>query len=162
MGGQISNYDEEVETYINLAAGPKLNFSIADNRFGTVSVEYLKFIYRQVPSEPLALNSGHADWLRFHYNYKILSVMEGYWKSHDYYAPNGNAIYSSVSDYQVDVIVPDRKILTTSIYLSAHPVEGLELFFGMDFYYDMLRKKTDSSMALHLSFDRLIHLMNVR
>ena len=161
-GGQISNYDESVETYLNLAAGPKLNFPIADNRFGTLSVEYTKFIYRQVPPEPLLMNSGQADWFRFYYTYKILSVMEGYWKSHDFYAPNGNTIYSSVSDYQDGLIVPDRKILTTSFYLTAHPVEGLELFFGMDFYYDMIRKKTDSSMALHLSFDRLVHLMDMK
>jgi hypothetical protein len=161
-GGQISNYDEEVETYLNLAAGPKLNFDISEQRFGTISIECLRFVYKQVPSEPFAMNSGYGDWYRVHYNYKILSIMEGYWKSHDFYAPNGNGIYSSVSDYQTDVIVPDRKILTTSIYLTSNPVEGLELFFGVDLYYDIIRKKMDNSMAIHLSVDRLIHLLEVK
>ena len=159
MGGQISNYPQEVETYINLAAGPMIHFDILEKRFGTVGVDYLRFIYKQVPTEPMAINDGHADWYRFHYTYKIFYTMVGFWKSHNFYAPNGNGIYSSVSDYQADVIIPQRKILTYSLYLTAYPANNLELFFGFDVYYDLIRKRADNSLALHLSFDKLIPLL---
>jgi hypothetical protein len=160
-GGQISNYPQEVETYLNFAAGPGVYFDISEKRYGTLKLDYLRFIYRQVPSEPLAINSGYADWYRFHYTYKALYLMIGYWKSHDFFAPNGNTIYSSFSDYQENLIIPDRKIMTCSIYLNPNPAENLELFLGLDVYYDLIRKRSDLALALHLSFDKLIHLTKV-
>jgi hypothetical protein len=160
-GGQISNYPQEVETYINVAAGPGVNLNISEKRYGTIGLDYTRFIYKQVPPEPLAINSGYANWYRFHYTYKTLYVMAGYWKSRNFFAPDGNTIYSSFSDYQEDVVIPDRKILTCSIYLTTIPAENLELFLGVDVYYDLIRKRSDFALALHLSFDKLIHLGKV-
>jgi hypothetical protein len=161
QGGQISNYPQEIETYFNFAAGPVLFYDISEKRFGTLGIDYLRFIYRQVPPEQMAINSGYSDWYRFHYNYKAFYLMIGYWKSHDFFAPNGNTIYSSFSDYQENVVIPDRKILTCSAYLTAKPAENLELFLGLDVYYDLIRKRSDLAFALHLSFDKLIHLEKV-
>lgn len=157
-GGQISNYPQEVETFLNIAAGPRVNFDILGKRYGTVGLDYLRFIFKQVPPEEMAINNGYANWYRFHYTYKELYLMAGYWKSHNFFAPNGNTIYSSFSDYQAEVVVPDRKILTCSLYFTFKPADSLELFLGFDDYYDLIRKRSDFALALHLSFDKLIHL----
>lgn len=158
-GGQISNYPEPVETFLNFAAGPGVDFDIMDKRLGTVGIDYMRFVYKQIPERATGISDGYADWLRLHYTYRSLYFMTGYWKSKNFYAPNGNGIYSSVSDYIENEIIPERKILTCSVYYTKQLAGSLELFAGLDVYYDLVRKRADTSLALHLSFDGLIHLL---
>jgi len=159
FGGQISNYPEHVETLFNLAAGLKINIDIAKERFGKAGVEYLQFINRQFNGESQAgVSQGYASWFRLHYSYKALYVGAAYWKGHNFYAPNGNMIYSSISDYQENVVIPERKIITNYFYLTLLPESYLELFLGLETYYDIDIKRLDSAISLHLSFDKLINL----
>ena len=47
FGGQISNYPEHVETFFNLAAGLRINFDLAQKKYGQAGIEYLQFINNQ-------------------------------------------------------------------------------------------------------------------
>ena len=85
-----------------------------------------------------------------------------YWKAHNFFAPNGNAIYGSVSDYQPNVVVPERKIITNSVYLTLLPESYLELFLGLETYYDVDLKRLDYATTLHLNFDKLIKLATLK
>ncbi len=159
FGGQISNYPEPVETYFNLATGLRINFDLAQKRFGQAGIEYLQFINNELngESEP-GISDGYASWIRLHYTYKAIYIGAAYWKSHNFFAPNGNAIYSSVSEYQEDVVIPDRKLITNYFYLTLLPESYLELFLGLETYYDVDLKRMDSALTLHLNFDKLIKL----
>jgi hypothetical protein len=161
-GGQISNYSEHVETYLNLAAGVRLNFDIANKKLGVAGIEYLLFRYHELQSgvtDPVT--RGYASWLRFHYNYKVLYFGSYYWKSHNFFAPNGNSIYSSVSAREENFVIPDRAIWTNSLYLTVNPLACLEMYLGFDFYYDLNQKHLDTAMALHLNFEKLIQLTTI-
>lgn len=86
-----------------------------------------------------------------------------YWRSHDFYAPNGNLIYSSVSSVFMDkTIIPDRAILTNSLYLKTYPVKELELYFGVDIYYDYYLNKFFNAAVLHFNFEKLIKLATLK
>jgi hypothetical protein len=162
-GGQISNYSEHVETYFNLGTGVRINFDLGQKRFGTAGVEYLKFIYNEFTQKAENdIMKGGASWIRLHYNYKWLYLGSYFWKSHNFFAPNGNAVYSSVSEINEDIIIPDRKIWTNSIYLTFLPLSYLEIFLGLDTYYDLNRKRIDTSTTLHLSFEKLIKLATIK
>jgi hypothetical protein len=163
FGGQISNYTEHIETYFNLAAGVRINVDIAGKRPGAAGIEYFQFLNNELTKTGVnGLTRGYASWIRFHFNYKPVYFGSYYWKSHNFFSPNGNAIYSSVSTVTDNLVVSDRRIWTNSFYLTAQPISCLEIFFGVDAYYDMNLKRMDTALALHLNFEKLIRLATLR
>lgn len=162
-GGQISNYSEHVETYFNLATGLRINFDLSQKRYGTIGIEYIQFLYNELTQKSEnGVMKGNASWTRFHYNFKGIYFGSYYWKSHDFFAPNGNPVYSSVSEVDEDVIIPDREIWTNSLYLIVLPLKYLEIFLGFDTFYSVNFKRMDTSMTLHLSFDKLLKLATIK
>ena len=163
FGGQISNYPEQVETFFNLATGLRINFDLAQKRYGTAGIEYLEFINNQLNGESKSgISHGHASWIKLHYTYKSFYLGGAYWKSNNFFAPNGDAIFSSVSDYQDNVVVRERKIISNYVYLNLMPESYLGLFFGLDTYYDLNLKRLDYAVTLHLDFDKLIRLVTLK
>ncbi|TAL66360.1 MAG: hypothetical protein EPN88_08580 [Bacteroidetes bacterium] len=162
FGGQISNYPERVETFFNLATGLRINCDLAQKRYGQAGIEYLQFINNQLNGlSPGEISHGYASWIRLHYTYKVFYIGAAYWKSHNFFAPNGSDIYSSVSDYQ-NVIIPDRKIITNTFNITLIPESYLELFLGFETYYDINLKRLDNALTLHLNFEKLIKLATLK
>lgn len=158
-GGQISHYHGGVETYFNLATGLRLDYDVAHKRLGTAGLEYVQFINKELSNKgSTGVTKGHASWIRFHYNYKAITFGSYYWDAHNYYAPDGNFIYSSVSSRRANTVIPDRKIWTNCIYFKAYPVDGLEAFFGFEAFYDLNLKHLDTAFGIHLRFEKLIRL----
>lgn len=158
-GGQISNYPEQVETFFNFAAGLRTDFDLSGKRYGQIGIEYLQFLnYQLNGTAQNGISKGGASWIRLHYTYRELYFGTAYWKAHDFYSPNGNNIYGSVSDYQSNVIVPDRRMITSSLYLNVLPERYLKLFLGFESYYDVSLKRVDYAISLHLNFDKLFNL----
>lgn len=163
FGGQITDFPERVETFFNTAAGVRMNFDIAEKKYGVAGVEYLYFINSVVPQRELyTINNGKGTWLRFHYNYKALYVGAAIWNATNFYAPNGNPIYASIIDYASDYVIPDRKVITNSIFINLLPQSNLELRIGLETYYNACIKKMDYAYTLHLNFDKLFKLADIR
>jgi hypothetical protein len=163
FGGQISDFPGQVETYLNVAGGLRVNFDIARKKYGVVGLEYLQFMNSVPKLIPAAtISKGHASWLRFHYEYKSLKINTSYWRGHNFYSPNGNEIYASILDISSKYVVPDRKIITGAVSVSVLPESFLELFLGFEAYYDVCMKQTDSAITLHLNFDNLIRLATLK
>jgi hypothetical protein len=157
-GGEISNYTGHVTTYFNLSGGARLNFDFG-GRLGTAAIEYDHFIFNELTGKgDIGITDGYASWFRFHYTNKSVYFGSYYWKSKNFFAPNGNVLYGSVSDFQSNVIIPGRRIWTNSLYLTVFPADYLEIFFGFDGYYNLDKKHMDTSLTLHLNFNKLIRL----
>lgn len=162
-GGQISNYKENVETFFNLATGARINFDLPFRHPATAGIEYLQFINNELTKTGDAgVTRGYASWVRLHLNWQAIYFGSYYWKAHNFYAPNGNQIYSSVSTLNNNSVIPDRAIWTNSLYLTVHPFNFLEIFLGFDAYYDMNLKRTDYAMTLHMNFDKLIRIASLK
>jgi hypothetical protein len=162
FGGQISNYLDHVDTFFNLATGLRVNIEPAQKRFGQAGIEYLQFINSVFPARPSdPVSNGKGSWIRFHYTWKWLYLGTAFWKAHDFYAPNGNPIYASLIDFKSHYVIPDRKIITSYIYLTLFPESDLELLFGFETYYNVPLKKVDYSTTLHLNFNKLIKLATI-
>lgn len=163
FGGQISNYPDHVETFFNFATGLRINFDLAQKRFGQAGIEYLQFINNVLPAKPTAsIANGNASWFRFHYTYKSIYVGASYWKAHNFYAPNGNPLYASSIDIHSNYMFSERRLITNSIYLNLFPDSSLELFLGLDTYYNICQKSLDYSTTLHLNFDKLFRLATLK
>lgn len=158
-GGQISDYNEGVESIINIAAGLRVNFDLAKKKYGQAGIEYLQFGNKLQKGDSISgITGGYASWFRLHYSFKALRLETGYWTAHDFYSPNGNPIYGSVSDYQPGVVIHNRRIINNSIHLRFLPANSLELFLGVDLYYDIDLKRVDQAYGVHLNFDKLFYL----
>jgi hypothetical protein len=162
-GGQISNYPEPVETFYNFVTGLRVNIDLGQKRVSQAGIEYLQFFNTVVSDESSSpVKNGNGSWLRLHYTYKGLYIGAAYWKGHNFYAPEGNAIYASIYDFHSDYVIPERRIITNYISLSLLPESYLDLFLGLQTYYDVCTKKINNSITLHLNFDKLIRLTTVR
>lgn len=162
-GGQVSNFPEHVETYFNLAAGLKLNYDPEFRFPGKAAVEYIFFKNNELTGTNVTgISGGNASWFRLHYYFKWLHAGIYYWRSEDFYAPNGNFIYSSVSDYETGVLIHSRSILTGTVSVSLTPESFLDLYLGIDTYYDTDRERLDNSIALHLNFSRVLKLATLK
>jgi len=163
FGGQISNYSGHVLTFLNFAGGAGVNFNIAGGKAGIPGIEYIQFIYRELTGKgDMGITEGYASWLRLHYSYRSLYIGSYFWFSHNFYAPDGNQIYGSVSDYQPGYIIADRKIWTGAVYLTLLPGKIFEFMLGFEGYYDFSLKRMDTAVALHMNFDKRITLLNLR
>ena len=160
-GGQITDYPQQVESFINIAAGLRVNFDLAEKRLGQLGIEYLQFVNKLREGDTISgISHGNASWLRLHYSYKALRFETGYWNAHDFYAPNGNPIYGCISDYQPGVVIHNRRIINNSFSLKILPASSLELYFGIDLFYDIDLKRLDQAYTLHLNFDKIINVVS--
>lgn len=162
-GGQISNYPGHVLTFFNMAGGTRFDFPGRDSQYGTPGFEYLHFIYRELTAKGDAgITEGHASWIRLHYRYRNLYLGSYFWISDNFFSPDGNQIYSSVSDYQPGVIIPRRKIWTGSASLTLKPYNLFEMVAGFEGYYDFRLKRMDNTIFLHINFDSRLKLATVK
>lgn len=163
FGGQISNYPQRVETYLNVAGGVKLSFDMAEKRNGEAGLEALVFYGKAMTSNASSgIDNGYGGWLRSFYKYKCALVEAGFWKGHDFFAPNGNYIFGSVSDHLSNTIITDRNIVTCSASIRLLPEDFLELFLGFDGYYDTDLKRLDNAITLHLRFNKFFFLTRIK
>jgi hypothetical protein len=159
LGGQISDYAAKTESFFNVAAGLRVNFELNSKKTSQAGVEYLQFYNNMRKGDSISgITQGYASWIRAFYYYKGLHVETGYWNAHNYYAPNGNPIYGSISTYKPDVVLHNRRIVTSTTSIRLLPASSLELYFAVDLYYDIDLKRADQTYTLHLNFDKLISL----
>ncbi len=148
-GGQISDFDERVKTHFNMATGANITFyrDRAD-----VSVESLLFgFYNSKPTEGIPLERGGALWVRGGIASGNFSGKAGLWVSDDFYAPRGNMMFSSISDYRPEVIRSDRTLLTANFDYRTLSAGGVvELYIGMDLYYDPVERNFNNAINLHI------------
>lgn len=162
-GGQISNYPEKVTTFFNLAGGIRFDLEPASVRFGKAGLEYLYFINSIIPPrKDEILTHGDALWIRLHYYYKSLYAGLYYWNASDFFAPLGNSIYASVYKFDSGYVIHSREMLTGAVYLNILPEKWFGLMFGIETYYDLNTKHLDYSMTLHLDFNKMFGIANLR
>jgi hypothetical protein len=159
FGGQITEYSQPVQTFINIAGGLRVNLDLAEKRYGELGFEYLQFANKlQEDITFSGIKHGYASWTRMYYSFKSFHISAGYWYGHNFYAPNGNPIFSNVSDYQPGLVISDRRMITNSASFKLLAASYLELFCGYDLYYDIDLHRLDQAYTIHLNFDKLIRL----
>ncbi|MFN8240445.1 MAG: hypothetical protein U0X39_06790 [Bacteroidales bacterium] len=161
LGGQISNYPQHVITTANLTGGVKLNVPVSNSRY-TAGIEYTAFLFKELTGKgDFGVTSGYANHIRLLLSRGIFDISGGYWKSHDFFAPLGNRIFSSVSDYQ-NTIIRDRDLITISAQISYSPFDYLEFYAAFEGFYDPSENRFDNALCLHLKFDRFFNLLGYK
>ncbi len=163
LGGQISNYPEPVETYLNSAAGASFSALVNHEKNYRAGFEYLHFTGSELSGRAMTgIKSGHGEWFIFSFNYGSAELEAGYWLGRNYFAPNGNFIFGSVSDHRANTIISDRNLITLSANISLLPESFVEFYIGFDGYYDTISERFDNSVTLHLKLDNLIRITSLK
>ena len=162
-GGQISDYTEPVETFMNLAAGVKVMTDAGSGKKVTAGLEGLAFYGNSMRDNAASgIKDGHALWAIMFCSFRHAELRAGYWKSENYYAPEGNSIFGSVSDHLGNVVVSPRNLITGSLNVRIPYNNLLEFFLGFDGWYDTGLKRFDNALTLHLRIDELVRLASVK
>jgi hypothetical protein len=162
-GGQISDYPEPVETFVNLATGLKLGFLPSGNKFGKLSAEYVHYFNRTLPGrESDIVKDGYASYMGINWVYGNFNYTSSYWMARNFYAPMGNGIFASVNDFNSELIFRKRELFVNSIAFNLFPDSFIKLFLGVDTYYDIHAKKLDYAATVHLDLEKLIRIATLR
>ena len=162
-GGQISDYPEHVETFLNIASGARVIFDIDESQNGSLGLECLAFFGSCLTSNAVSgIKNGYADWYKLFYSLRGLELETGFWKSHDFYAPIGNFIFGSVSDHIGNLVISQRKLITGSVNIRLPYKDFFEFYFGFDGYYDTNLRRFDNAMTLHIRLDKLIKIATLK
>lgn len=151
-GGDISIYNEPVETHINLAGGARVVMSGEGHSNRSTGIEATGFMYGagRDPSD-IDFGKGKALWLRADHTRGDLFMTAGLWFSDNFHSPNGNPVYGSISDYRAGLVIPSRRIFSGSVNYSKQVQSGLVTFLqGLDWYYDIRDGRFDYTMTLHI------------
>ncbi len=162
-GGQISDYPEPVETFLNLSAGAKALLMINREKNLSTGLEAHGFYGNSMRENASSgVDKGHAFWLKAVGTFSKAEIEAGYWISRDYYAPDGNFIYGSVSDHLSNVVLSPRKLITGCINFKSSRIGPLEFNLGIEGWYDTSLERFDNAVTLHLQIDELVKLVTVK
>jgi len=163
FGGQISDYDQQVETYLNMALGIRAGIDAGKSPDSMAGIECIYFSGNSLTkNSPWDINKGYAGWYKLFGIYKNASLEAGYWHSDNYYAPDGNFIFSSVSDRFEDLVISERSLITGSFNLTLPWKDMLEFTFAFDGYYDTDLRRFDNAVTLNIRFGKLIKIASLR
>lgn len=162
-GGQISNYPEPVETFLNLSAGAKAVLMINQEKNLSAGLEAHGFYGSSMrENASLGIDNGHAFWLKAVGTFTKAAIEAGYWTSKDYYAPDGNFIFGSVSDHLSNFVLSPRNLITGSLSFRSTPLGPLEFYFSLEGWYDTDLRRFDNAVTLHLRIDEMVKLVTVK
>ncbi|MBE0676191.1 MAG: hypothetical protein IH591_16160 [Bacteroidales bacterium] len=151
-GGDISIYTEPVETHLNLAGGVRMIVGSDPGSGNGTGIEATAFTYiKGRDMSDIEFNDSYGLWFRGDHTFGDIFVTAGIWVSNNFHSPNGNRMFSSISNYLDGVTVPRRTLLTGSInYTKSHKTGFFSFLQGFDWYYDINEKRFDYTMTLHI------------
>lgn len=81
------------------------------------------------------------------------AFMMGYWYAKEFYAFQGEPLFSSFNPRYPDVNVPERRLLTTKLIYSKQLQKNLALGAQIETYTDFVLKSTNYSAGIYLRFN---------
>lgn len=152
IGGQISNYPDKMQSLANLSLSPTLSLTPSSSHFvHSLSLSlHLLYLHTMAGSEVRPFANGRAISPHLSLTARHLQASLAYFHSTDFYAPHGNPLFSSLSNYDPAVYSPHRNLLT----LNASFVNAIGRIarFSLDAkaYIDTNDARLDYSYGLNL------------
>jgi len=164
-GGEIDNSDEGVLSVFNLVSGLRAKLNLDKNRSLNIEPLYFYFTAPSVPStgiNALALENGHAVYLKLSYETKSFNAMAGYWKSKNFFAPGGESLFHNVSDYRSNFTQENRTLVNAKIAWNPRVFKKLDFSLRLDLYYDTEARHLAHSAGIYLVFNERFFLAHLQ
>ncbi len=138
VGGEISNYTDEVQTYVNIATGVKMDAVLQGGFIKGVrsSVYYLGYKDAQ-NTGLLGVTQGKALYADCALKYKYGEFYTGYFTGHNFMGVMGNGLFNAVSSGENYYYQPDRSVVLNKFSLVKEFFHDLRFGLTLQSYYDV-------------------------
>ncbi len=153
LGGQISEYEEPMQSLANLASGVKFSRNTGYGFIQRVGIATYGAWYQDLTEKSgLPFTSGHAIYPVGEIAYKYGEVMLGYWYANNFVAPKGSALFQSISDHNSDYYQQERNMITGKISFSKDFLQQIRFSAMFETYYDIPSSQFEYAYGFNLVF----------
>ncbi|WP_430811839.1 MULTISPECIES: hypothetical protein [unclassified Carboxylicivirga] len=153
LGGQISDYEERMQSLANLATGLKLNYRVGDGFIRSLGLATYAATYHDLTNASgYDFTFGNAWYPVAEANYKYGTLMAGYWHATNFLAPKGSPLFQSASNYQPDYFSKTRELISAKLNFSKTLLKQLKLNAIVQLYYDLPAAQLEYSYGINLMF----------
>ena len=162
IGGQISDFEEPMQSLMNMQIGAEAK-RVVTRRFlksFSVGVDYL-FFDAMTGGDVRPFSSGWALEPDINVTMQHLVLDIAYWHSKDYFALHGMPLLMSLSNYQ-NLYTPERNILKIHLGLQHSISKAVRFSLNFKAYHDVDVSQFDYSYGFGISLTPNIRICKVR
>lgn len=150
IGGQISDYDEPMQSLANATLSPTLLLRGDSSRFlrSLAITAHILAFHTMAGSDVRPFTDGWAISPEARLTAKHLEASVAYFHAHDYFAMRGNPLFWSISNYDHDLYQPDRDLLCLSASFVAQMAPWGRFSLDLRAYHDIPDARLDYSYGL--------------
>lgn len=153
LGGQISDFEEPMQSLANMVSGFKLNKNIGYGFIQRIGLSGYATWYQDLTEKSgLPFTAGHALYPVGEIGYKYGELMLGYWYGNNFVAPKGSTIFQSISDYKPGFYERERQLLTAKISFSKDFLHQIKFSAMLESYYDIPASQFDYAYGFNIVF----------
>ncbi|MBN2743171.1 MAG: hypothetical protein JXR39_04690 [Marinilabiliaceae bacterium] len=137
-GGQISNFDEPMQSLANAAIGFEFSRKPVASRIDEIKWTVSGLGYKDLTKKSgLPFTTGKAFYTTLQMTTRQLQLMVGYYGATNYVAPRGSALFQSVSDYNPIIYSKHRNLATGKMLFTHQLYRDIRLGVMAEGYYDL-------------------------
>jgi len=152
IGGQVNDSDVPMQQRANIATGLKYTFVPGRKTLDRV---ILSSFYIQAlelsQTNTLPFESGFALHNTITLENKWAKLCTGWFHGEYFFAPQGDYLFQSVSQFNDWYVGEKRDLITSKILLGHEIYKGIDFGFRIESYYDLQRNENDFSFGLNIS-----------
>jgi len=162
IGGQIDTLPVPIESISNFAGGIDIGYKL-DGIIKEVGFKTYFARFKDISGEKrLKFKKGYAFYPFFYTKTKFLNLYGGYWNAHDFIAPRGEPIFSSVSYINEEFVFRHRNLMVLKAELIYPFAKGLTVGARYESYYNLDEKQNDFSYGAFINFNRDFFLKTIK
>lgn len=161
-GGQISDFNEPMESLFNLGSGVRAEIKTHRTIIKKWQINALAFIYKDLTNKKeRPFNSGFAIYPSIIATTKRSEIMAGFCHGNNFFSPKGNPLFMSVSSIK-DHYQKERNIITVKYNFNYLISKELKLNFGAESWYDTDASQLEYFYGIHLVFNPSFRISEIK
>jgi hypothetical protein len=153
LGGEISTYEDRVQSLANLVTGLKGSKKLENGYIEKIGLSAYLATYKDITKKsPYDFNSGLGLYPTAEFYSKHGVFMLGYWNAKNFIAPKGSNIFQSVSSFDEEYYSKNRQLITSKINFTKLFLNQFKFSLTMETYYDLRTKVMDYAYGINMVF----------
>ena len=151
-GGQISNYNQPMESLLNLGTGITTEKKLT-GRLKSLKLATQLFLYKDLTDKnERPYNNGYANYHTACVDTHWGELMAGLWYAQDFFSLKGNPLFLSTSNYMKEFYKKDRQMITLKYNYNLPFKKQIKFNFGTEAYYDLKTQEMEYFYGLNVIF----------
>lgn len=154
LGGQEDNSNQPLQSRANVACGIKYAIPAALSLLDRITLAsfYIQALELS-QTNTLPFESGYALHNTVTFENKWSKISTGWFHGEYYFAPLGDYLFQSVSQFNDWYVGEKRDLITSKLLLGHDIMKGVNFGFRFESYFDLQRRAHDFSYGLNLSIN---------